>query len=107
MPDSSQITNPAIPKLQSMSGGQALAKYLAIIWQVIVILGGLFVLIYLAWGALDWIFSGSNQERLKSAKDKMFNGIFGLIILVLSYAIVKAISTITGLNILNPDWPTF
>ena len=103
----SELTNPAIPKLQSLSGGQAIAKYLAIIWRTIVILGGLFVLIYLAWGALDWIFSGSNQERLKSAKDKMFNGIFGLIILVLSYAIIKVISIITGLNILNPDWPVF
>lgn len=100
-----EITNPAIPKM-SGDGGQALAKYIAIIWQVIIIFGGLAVFIYLIWGALNWILAGSNPERLKRAKDQMFNGIFGLVILVLSYAIVAIVSKVTGLNILNPSWPT-
>lgn len=99
------ITNPALPNLPT-DGGQALAKYIAIIWQTLVIVGGLAVFIYLIWGALNWILAGSNQERLKRAKDEMFNGIFGLIILVLSYAVVQLISKITGLTILNPKWPT-
>lgn len=96
------ITNKAIPNLPEGSAG--LAKYIAIIWKTLVILGGIATLLYLAWGALDWIFSGSNQDRLKRAKDKMFNGIFGLIFLVLSYVIIKLVSTVTGLDILNPDW---
>ncbi len=99
------ITNPAIPSLPE-DGGQALAKYIAIIWQTIVIIGGLAVLIYMAWGALDWIFSGSDTERLKRAKDKMFNSILGLVFLVLSFVIVKFISSILGLEILTPSWPT-
>ena len=61
-------------------------------------------LLYLVWGALDYIFSGSNPDRLKRAKDKMFNSIFGLVFLVLSYAIIKLVSVFTGLEILNPDW---
>jgi hypothetical protein len=101
------ITNPAIPKLSGQTGGQALARYISVIWRAIIVFGGLTVLIYLVWGALDWIFSSNNEERLKRAKDKMFNGIFGLILLVLSYAIIKLLSVITGLDILNPDWPTF
>jgi hypothetical protein len=100
------ITNPAIKKLPS-DGGQAIAKYLGIIWQAIVILGGLFVLLYLAWGALDWILSGSDPERLKRAKDKIFNSIFGLVILALSYLIIKLVGLFLGIDILNPDWPTF
>jgi len=99
------IINKAIPRL-SGSGGRDFARYIAIIWQVLVIIGGLAVLIWLIWGALDWIMAGSNPDRLNRAKDKMFNGIFGLVILVLSFLIVKLISTVTGLDILNPDWPT-
>jgi len=99
------ISNPAIPNLGS-DGGAALAKYLAIIWKFLVIVGGLMVFLQLVWGALNWILSGSNPDRLKRAKDQMFNGIFGLVILVLSYAIIRLISTLTGLNILNPNWPT-
>ena len=98
-----QITNKAISGLDNPN---TLAKYLAIIWKVLIIFGGLMVFLQLVWGALNWILSGSNPDRLKRAKDQMFNGIFGLVILVLSYAIIRLISTFTGLNILNPAWPT-
>jgi hypothetical protein len=98
------IENKAIPT--APSGSQGFAKYIAVFWQVMVIVGSLAVLIWLIWGALDWIMAGSNADRLKRAKDKMFNGIFGLAVLVLSFLIIKLISTITGLDILNPKWPT-
>lgn len=98
------IINQAIP--QSAQGDTGFARYLAVIWQTIIIIGGLAVLINVLWGALNWIMSGSNPDRLKRAKDQMFNGIFGLVILVLSYLIIKLVSTITGLDILNPQWPT-
>ncbi len=104
-PAYAQIVNKAIPSLPR-DGGVAFAKYLAIIWWTIVIVGGFAVFFYMAWGALDWIFSGSNQDRLKRAKEKMGSGVIGLVFLVLSYAIVGLISRITGLNILNPNWPT-
>ena len=100
------ITNPAIPAIANKDGGQVFAKYIAIFWQFIVIIGGLAVLLYLIWGALDWIFAGNNQERMTRAKTKFMDGIFGLVLLVLSYLIIKIISTVTGLNIVNPDWPT-
>lgn len=99
------IENKAIPNLPT-DGGRALAKYIAIFWQFMVIVGGLAVLLYLIWGALDWIFAGNNPERLTRAKTKLFDGIFGLVLLVLSYLIIKIISTVTGLDILNPAWPT-
>src|SRR3989338_4650881 len=99
------IVNKAIPNLP-VDGGRALAKYIAIFWQFMVIVGGLAVLLYLIWGALDWIFAGNNPDRLTRAKTKLFDGIFGLVLLVLSYLIIKIISTVTGLDILNPQWPT-
>jgi len=100
------ITNPAIPALAGKDGGQVFARYIAIFWQFMVIVGGLAVLLYLIWGALDWIFAGNNADRMKRGKDKLFDSIFGLVLLVLSYLIIKIISTVTGLNIVNPDWPT-
>src|SRR3990172_11326162 len=100
------IVNKAIPNLANYDGGEALAKYIAIIWWLIVIVGGFAVLFYMAWGALDWIFSGSNPDRLKRAKEKMGSGVIGLFFLVLSYAIVQLITRITCLNILNPNYAT-
>jgi hypothetical protein len=99
------ITNPAIPNLPA-DGGRALAKYIAIFWQFLVIAGGFAVLIYLIWGALDWIFAGNNPDRMNRGKTKLFDGLLGFIILVLSYVIIQVISTVTGLDILDPLWPT-
>jgi len=101
------IQNKAIPAMAARDPGQSFARYIAVIWQFLIIVGGLVVFLYLIWGALNWIFSGSNPDRLKRAKDEMFNGLFGLAILILSYALVQIISRVTGLNILNPNWPTF
>lgn len=99
------IVNNAIDNLPK-DGGQAFAKYIAIFWKFMVIIGGLAVLLYLVWGALDWIFAGNNPERMSRAKTKLFDGIFGLVLLVLSYVIIQVISTVTGLDILKPAWPT-
>ncbi len=99
------IENRALPDIGTQ-GNVAFARYIAIFWILIVIVGGLAVLLNLIWGALDWIFSGSNPDRLKRAKDKMFNGLVGLAILILSYLIIRIISAVTGLDILNPRWPT-
>lgn len=99
------IENKAIPALTG-NGGRDFARYIAIFWQFMVIVGGLAVLLYLIWGALDWIFAGNNPDRMTRAKTKLFDGIFGLVLLVLSYLIIKIISTVTGLDILNPAWPT-
>jgi len=99
------IENKAIPGLTG-NGGNDFAKYVAIFWQFMVIAGGFAVLLYLIWGALDWIFAGNSPERLSRAKTKLFDGIFGFFILVLSYVIIQVLSTVTGLNILNPAWPT-
>ena len=90
----------------AIEGGRDFARYIAIFWQFMVIVGGLAVLLYLIWGALDWIFAGNNPDRMTRAKTKLFDGIFGLVLLVLSYLIIKIISTVTGLDILNPAWPT-
>lgn len=99
------IVNKAIDNLPS-DGGRAFARYIAIFWQFMVIVGGLAVLLYLIWGALDWIFAGNNPDRMNRGKTKLFDGILGLVLLVLSYLIIKIISTVTGLDILNPRWPT-
>ena len=99
------ITNKATPDI-SAKGDTAFANYIAILWQTIVIIGGIAALLYLAWGALDWITAGADQEKLKKAKSRIQNSLLGLVILALSYAIIQLISRVTGLKILNPVWPT-
>ena len=69
---------------------------------------GLFTLIAVLWfifqlvtGALQWIGSGGEKAGLEQARNKITNGIIGLIIVVAAIAIVSVIGTFLGFDILN------
>ena len=61
--------------------------------RMALIVGGFFVLFYLLWGALDWITSNGEEEKLKSARQKMTNAVIGIIIIVAALGIFLVITT--------------
>lgn len=42
---------------------------------------GLVLLIYLLWGAMDWIMSGGDKEKLSRAQQKLTNALIGIILI--------------------------
>lgn len=55
------------------------------------------VLIYLLWGALDWITSGGDKEKLTKAQNKITNAVIGLVVV---FAMLSVFLLLTG-NILH------
>lgn len=103
------IENPVIsPKEGTIGGvtGNPLGFYIARLWQTTIIVGGMALLVFLIWGAIDWLMSEGNQEKLTAAKNKIFHALMGLGILAASFAIVKVIELIFGFDILKISWPT-
>lgn len=60
--------------------------------------GGIGVVVYFVWGAVDWILSGGDKEKVSNARKKMTNAIIGLALLSLSYVIINIIGQIVGFN---------
>lgn len=56
--------------------------------------GVVIAIIFLAWGAIKWMAAGGSEDRLKSAKATVKNGIIGVIIL---YGIGVILRTAEGL----------
>ena len=83
-----------------------LAPFIARLWQTMVIVGSLMVIIYLVWGALDWLMSQGDPEKLKNAKNKIIHAVFGLALLAASYAVVWFLRTLFGFDLLEIAWPT-
>ena len=52
---------------------------------------GLIAVIIILIGGFKWMTSGGDSEKIKSARQLMTNGIIGLVIIVLAYAIVTFI----------------
>lgn len=66
--------------------------------QFLIPLAAAILLIVFIWGGYDYMMSGGAPEKVKSAQAKFTTGIIGLVLLLLSYVIVRTISGIFGLG---------
>jgi uncharacterized membrane protein len=69
---------------------------------IITVGAGIFFIAYFLIAAFSIVTAGGDSGKLTKAKDQMMHGVLGLIIVVISYAVIGLIGSIVGLNILNP-----
>jgi len=69
----------------------SLADVLGFVIKTFFIISGLAALLFLVLGALAWISSGGDKEKVSKAQEKIQSAIVGLIILV---AVVALIATV-------------
>jgi hypothetical protein len=67
----------------------------------ITILGGLFFIVYFVLGTFAWITSGGDSGKIEKAREKMLQGVLGIVILVISYSLIGIIGTIVGVDLIN------
>lgn len=87
-------------------GGNLLADYIAIFWRTLIVLGGLVTLLFLVWGALDWILAGGEEAKVSAARKKMTGAVIGMALLAASVVIVEFIGMILGFSLLKITFPT-
>jgi hypothetical protein len=97
-----EITNPALSSLYSGGPGEGFATLITSLWRTIVIIGGLALLIYLAWGGIGWITSGGDKGKIESSRDRIMHAVLGMGILAASVAIILFLQAVFQLDILNP-----
>ena len=102
-----QITNPALKtNLGTGSGGSALGIIMGNLYNVLVMVGALALLLYLAWGGINWITPGGSTEKVEAARDKITNAVIGMVALVAVIAVSNVLSKLFGFDLLNPIIPT-
>jgi len=65
--------------------------------NIFIIVSGIFLIVYLLWGAFDWIKSNGEKENLAKAQAKITNAIIGMILI---FVMLSIWGLITG-NILG------
>lgn len=58
----------------------------------IVWFGGVLIFFYLVASGITYITAGGNAEQAKKGQQGVINGVIGIIVLTLSFAIVKAVA---------------
>ena len=67
--------------------------------QLAVSLAFMVAFVYLVYGGFLWLTAGSDDQKVSQAHKTITYSFFGLIILVSSLIIIKAIEVITGVNL--------
>lgn len=83
-----------------------LGYFIVRLWQTVIVVGGLTLLLFLIWGAIDWLMSEGEADKLKNAKNKIIHAIAGMAILAASFAIASLMKYIFGFDPLKISWPT-
>lgn len=81
---------------------QSVNNSLSFIITALTGLASVFFLFQFIMGAFSWVNSGGEQKKVQEARDRITQGVMGLVLVIGAYAIVGLIGTILGLNILNP-----
>lgn len=69
------------------------------------LLAAVMLLVYLLWGAYDWIVSGGNKEAVTKAQNKITNAVIGIIIVVAAITLFIAVTgNILGIIDVSDGW---
>lgn len=98
------IKNPVLgPALQDKTGASFFAAFLPKLIGLTLLGGTLIFLFVFLMGAISWITSGGDKQALEGARGKLTNGIIGLVILFVTFAVIGAIEKFFDINILTID----
>ncbi len=64
-----------------------LPKLIAFLVNFIILVAGFMLLTYLLWGALDWITSEGDKEKMSKAQNKITNAIVGMLLVIAALVI--------------------
>ena len=68
---------------------------------ILLLIAALLALFYLVWGGFKWMTSGGDKEKLFAARQTIIYAIIGLVVSLLAFAIMNAISAFLGVNLLG------
>lgn len=100
------IYNPVIdPTLggSGADGGTAIANLMARLFQAIVMLGGLAVILFLAWGGFAWLTAGGDKAKVEQAKSRITNAIIGMAVIMATIAVAVFLEFAFGYDLLSPS----
>lgn len=74
----------------AVRSGSVITQYMVTIWRTVITLGGLILILYFIWGAVDWITAGESS-KVSKARDKIVQAVIGMVLLGFSFVIIAFI----------------
>lgn len=80
--------------ITGMSGSpeKDLSALISVAVQSFIIVAALAALIYMLWGALEWVTSGGEKDKVAKAQQKITNAVIGVIAVVVAFTIFSVVA---------------
>lgn len=75
--------------------GDLITQYLGAVMSV----AALLLLLYLIWGAIDWISSGGDKSKVEKGREKITQAVIGIIVMASTLALFLTIQAFLGINL--------
>lgn len=69
-----------------------LSGLISVAVQSFIIVAALAALIYMLWGALEWVTSGGEKDKVAKAQQKITNAVIGVIAVVVAFTIFSVVA---------------
>lgn len=76
------ISPPASMNVGGDNPVQGLGKFISFGINMFILIAGIFLILYLLWGAFDWINSGGEKERISKAQSKITHALIGMFLII-------------------------
>ncbi len=84
------------------TGSSILSSLVTNLISALFVIAAIAIVVMVLWGALEWIISGGNKDKLSSAQKRITTALIGAAVLALSFVILRVVGEILNFNILGP-----
>lgn len=85
------------PLYTATNPNEAVGKILSMGIQLFFLVAAIATMVYLFWGAFDWIGSSGEKDKLQKAQNKIVSAIIGLLLVVVVFVVFNVImGTVLG-----------
>lgn len=90
-----------LPGTQDADPNAGFVRIVGNLLEAVMIIALLMVLLYLVWGAIDWIVAAGDKGKLEAARNKMMNAVLGIIVLASTIAIFLLVQYFLGTKVFD------
>lgn len=78
--------------------GQAfsLSQLAVIVLNFLIFIAAVIAILYLIWAGIKYITASTDPEKAKEARQAIFNAIIGIVVIILSFAIIQIVAGLAG-----------
>lgn len=87
---------------EKQTGSAQITLIFSNLFAFLTIVGSLIFVVQFLLGALNWISSSGEPDKVQKAQNKMVHAAIGFIAVVAAYSLAFIVSKVLGIDILNP-----